>query len=123
MKELTYTAGFYIMTYDRHFRINDRSVFTMNILFQTLNETFLSISVQLLLRGGVLYFQHRGVQGHRMPNVSGSHTHDKFIFKESIKYCMEGLFYKYSLVIKLGLFDGNTLHGHSEFVFSNFSFH
>jgi hypothetical protein len=25
--------------------------------------------------------------------------------------------------MKLGLFDGNTLHGHNESVFSNFSFH
>jgi len=74
VKEPTYTAGVYIMTYDRHFRINDRSVFTVNILFQTLNETFLSISVQLLLRGGVLHFQHRRAQGHRVPNVCGSVT-------------------------------------------------
>ena len=56
MKELTYTAGFYVMTYDRHFRINDRSVLTMNILVQTLNEAFLCVSVQLLLREGVQYF-------------------------------------------------------------------
>ena len=51
----------------------------MNILFQTLNETFLCVSVQLLLLGGLLYFQHRGAQGHRVPKVCWSHTH-KFIF-------------------------------------------
>jgi hypothetical protein len=34
---------------------------------------------------------------------------------------MEGLFYKYALIMKLGLFGGNTLHGHNKFVFSNFS--
>lgn len=34
---------------------------------------------------------------------------------------MEVLLYKYSLVMKLGLFDGNTLHGHNNFVLEQLS--
>ena len=40
------------MMYDGHFRTNDVSVFTMNILVQTLSEAFLVISAQLQLGEG-----------------------------------------------------------------------